>query len=291
MIKSMTGFGKTICESPNFKVTVEIKSVNGKQSDIKIRMPSVYNEKEILLRSLIAQSLERGNIELTLYIGNSAENPNFSFNKTLALKYYSELKSLAKEINTENNTDYIGLIMKLPDVLKPEKSVIDEKEWDIIYKTVVKALEELDKSRKNEGIKLERDFRKRIDFIFKLLKEIEKLDPIRLKSIKQRLRNNLLDVIDKSKIDENRLEQELVFYIEKIDITEEKVRLKSHCNYFLETLVDKNSQGKKLGFISQEMGREINTLGSKANNADIQKKVVIMKDELEKIKEQLMNVL
>lgn len=287
----MTGFGKTICESPNFKVTVEIKSVNGKQSDIKIRMPSVYNEKEILLRSLIAQSLERGNIELTLYIGNSAENPNFSFNKTLALKYYSELKSLAKEINTENNTDYIGLIMKLPDVLKPEKSVIDEKEWDIIYKTVVKALEELDKSRKNEGIKLERDFRKRIDFIFKLLKEIEKLDPIRLKSIKQRLRNNLLDVIDKSKIDENRLEQELVFYIEKIDITEEKVRLKSHCNYFLETLVDKNSQGKKLGFISQEMGREINTLGSKANNADIQKKVVIMKDELEKIKEQLMNVL
>lgn len=287
----MTGFGKAICESQNLKVTAEIKSVNGKQSDIKIRMPSVYNEKEIQLRSLIAQSLERGNIELVLYIENSAENPNYSFNKSLALKYYSELKSLAREINPENKTDYIGLIMKMPDVLKPEKSVMDEKEWDFIYKTVVKALEEVDKSRRSEGIKLERDFRKRIDFIFKLLKEIEKLDPTRLKTIKQRLQNNLLEVINRNKIDENRLEQELVFYIEKIDITEEKVRLKSHCNYFLETLADKNSQGKKLGFISQEMGREINTLGSKVNNADMQKKVVIMKDELEKIKEQLMNVL
>ncbi|MDD5569581.1 MAG: YicC family protein [Bacteroidales bacterium] len=291
MIKSMTGFGKAICESQNFKVTAEIKSVNGKQSDVKIRMPSVYGEKEMQLRSLIAQSLERGNIELSLFIENSAENPNYSFNKPLALKYYSELKSLSKEINQENKTDYIGLIMKMPDVLKPEKSIMDEKEWDFIYKTVVKVLEEVDKSRRSEGIKLERDFRKRIDLIFKLLKETEKLDLVRLKSIKQRLQNNLLDVIDKNKIDENRLEQELVFYVEKIDITEEKVRLKSHCNYFLETLADKNSQGKKLGFISQEMGREINTLGSKANNVDIQKKVVIMKDELEKIKEQLMNVL
>ena len=287
----MTGFGKAIFENENLKVAVELKSVNGKSFDIKVRMPSSYNEKEIELRSFLNKYFERGSFELIVSAESISASSNLVFNKQLALKYYNEFNSFLKENKIDEENNLLNIIAKLPDVFKSDKSTADEKEWNFVFETIKKASEKVDASRKNEGLKLEKEFKNYIDRILKLLKEVEKHDSKRLSIIKEQLQKKLTENIDKSRIDENRLEQELIYYIEKLDITEEKVRLKSNCSYFLETIAQKESQGKKLTFISQEIGREINTIGSKANNINIQKIVVQMKDELEKIKEQLMNVL
>ncbi|MFH1005728.1 MAG: YicC/YloC family endoribonuclease [Bacteroidota bacterium] len=289
MIKSMTGFGKAEVSLKNKNVTIEIRSLNSKQMDINMRALDVYREKELALRSLLAENLIRGKIDLNITLEITNEKKDVNINRVLVKKYHKELKSLAKELSDESK-NLLPLILSLPDIMKIEKEKINEKEWKQIMSGTEKAIGQLEQFRITEGKALEKDLQTRIDIIQKLLSEIEILDKERIPSVKERLKKNISDLLSQEKIDENRFEQELIYYIEKFDITEEKVRLKTHCEYFFKTM-NENECGKKLGFISQEIGREINTIGSKANDADIQKIVVQMKDELEKIKEQLNNVL
>ncbi len=289
MIISMTGYGKVVRQMADKKVTVEIKSLNSKQSDLNVRMPAIYKEKELGLRSEITKQLERGKIDLAIFVELTGEEKNYSINTSVVKGYFEELKLLSKSLSIQDSTDYMNIIMKMPDVLKTEKVVADEKDWEKIIHTVDKAILELKNYRLNEGKVLEKDIITRIEVILRHLKKIEPLESKRIDAIKTRLRKNLSEL--NIMADENRFEQELIYYLEKTDITEEKVRLKSHCDYFLNTISEHEASGKKLGFIAQEIGREINTIGSKANDADIQKIVVQMKDELEKIKEQLFNVL
>lgn len=289
MLKSMTGFGKSIAEYGNKRINVEIKSLNSKQTDINLKIPYLYREKEIEIRNILSQKLERGKIDCIIFLENNADASNITINKSLALKYYQELNSLATEIN-ETHNDILNILVKMPDVIKAEKEELDENEWNEILKALHDAIDKADKFRKQEGDLLKLDFIKRNNLILQLLSEVEPFEKNRIENIRQRINNDITTFLNSDKIDPNRFEQELIYYIEKIDFTEEKVRLKKHCNYFTETL-NEGSAGKKLGFVVQEMGREINTLGSKANDFDIQRIVVIMKDELEKIKEQLSNIL
>ncbi len=289
MIKSMTGFGKCTTEYGNKKIVVEIKSLNSKQTDLNLKTPYLYREKEIEIRNLLSQKLERGKIDCLIYIENSSEISNITINKSLALKYYQELQLLANEIKEEHN-DILNILIKMPDVVKAEKEELDENEWQEIYKCLNTAITKADEFRSEEGKLLKQDFIKRNNLILQYLKEVEPFEKQRIDTIRQRINNDVCTFLNADKIDNNRFEQEIIYYIEKLDITEEKIRLKKHCNYFTETL-EEGSAGKKLGFIVQEMGREINTLGSKANDYDMQKIVVLMKDELEKIKEQLSNIL
>lgn len=285
----MTGFGKSIAEYGNKRINVEIKSLNSKQTDINLKIPYLYREKEIEIRNLLSQKLERGKIDCIIFLENNADASNITINKSLAIKYYQELSSLATEIN-ETHNDILNILVKMPDVIKAEKEELDENEWKEILKALHDAIDKADKFRKQEGDLLKLDFIKRNNLILQLLSEIEPFEKNRIENIRQKINNDITTFLNADKIDPNRFEQELIYYIEKIDFTEEKVRLKKHCNYFTETL-NEGSAGKKLGFVVQEMGREINTLGSKANDFDIQRIVVIMKDELEKIKEQLSNIL
>ncbi|MBK7181588.1 MAG: YicC family protein [Bacteroidetes bacterium] len=287
----MTGFGKATHEIPGKKITVEIRSLNSKQLDLNLRIPYLYKEKELELRTEIGKQLERGKVDVTVFTETTQESTPTSLNKTLAKAYFNELKSLSQELN-EGTENLLSIIVKMPDVLKAERETVelDEKEWNEVKATVNRAIEAFQKFRDDEGKTLENEFNKRIGIIAKLLNEVLLLDDARITNIKNRIKNNLEEVIDTNKIDQNRFEQELIYYIEKLDITEEKLRLKTHLNYFNETMKEPGS-GRKLGFISQEIGREINTIGSKANDAGMQKMVVQMKDELEKIKEQLLNVL
>jgi len=289
--KSMTGFGKAVNEIAGKKITVEIRSLNSRQLDLNLRMSYLYKEKELELRTDIAKQLERGKVDISIFTESTQETISTTLNKTLAKAYYNELKSLSEELNT-GSEDLLSLVVKMPDVLKAERETIelDEAEWNTVKNTVNKAIEAFQKFREDEGKTLEKEFNMRISIIEKLLNEVVKLDDTRIATIKNRIKNNLHEVIDVNKIDENRFEQELVYYTEKLDITEEKLRLKTHLDYFINTMKEPAS-GRKLGFIAQEIGREINTIGSKANDAGIQKMVVQMKDELEKIKEQLLNVL
>ena len=291
MIKSMTGFGKSTCELKDKKITVELRSLNSKQFDLNIRMPGLYRSKELELRTDIAKIVERGKVDLSVWYELAGEVKSAGINRTLAKSYYDELKSLSKDLD-EKTPNYLDLILKMPDVLKPEreKQDIDEKEWKQVKACIDEAIVDLNKFRRDEGKTLKKEFEKRINRIKSLLKEVELLDTKRLIELRARIKKNISEFVDREKIDENRFEQELIYYIEKIDITEEKVRLAMHADYFLETMKEEGS-GRKLGFISQEIGREINTIGSKANEINIQKSVVQMKDELEKIKEQLLNVL
>lgn len=292
MIKSMTGFGKETCEYKSKKISIEIKSLNSKQLDINAKIPNIYREKEYEIRSEISKKLERGKIDFYISLDNNNDSNNFSLNKALAKKYFDEISSFSNEINVSNNTtDILGTVLRMPDVLKTEKEEMDEKEWNIIYQTINTCIEKADNFRIEEGKVLEHDFICRIRKISEFLMEIESFEQQRMQSIRQRIDKDINQFLNSEKIDRNRLEQELFYYIEKIDFSEEKTRLKKHCNYFIETLNEPFSNGKKLGFISQEIGREINTLGAKANDADIQKLIVQMKDELEKIKEQLLNIL
>jgi uncharacterized protein (TIGR00255 family) len=251
----------------------------------------LYKEKELELRTEIGKQLERGKVDVTVFTETTQESTPTSLNKTLAKAYFNELKSLSEELN-EGTENLLSIVVKMPDVLKAERETVelDEKEWNEVKATVNRAIEAFQKFRDDEGKTLENEFNNRIGIIAKLLNEVLKLDDARVTNIKNRIKNNLEEVIDTNKIDQNRFEQELIYYIEKLDITEEKLRLKTHLDYFNETMKEPGS-GRKLGFISQEIGREINTIGSKANDAGMQKMVVQMKDELEKIKEQLLNVL
>jgi uncharacterized protein (TIGR00255 family) len=289
MIKSMTGFGKASVEESDKTITVEIRSLNSKSADISLRLPSAYRNYELDLRNELSKQLERGKIDLSINVESKKAETPVEINIPLAKSYYEQVQKLAVELK-EPLTNSIFELLKFPDVLKAERKEANEKEWEQIKSCIDKAIVQLNGFREKEGKSLELDFDLRLRKIDAALEEVKKLDIARLKNIKDRIKNNLAEIVGKDKIDENRFEQELIYYIEKLDINEEKVRLKTHLDYFMETCAE-NSPGRKLNFISQEIGREINTIGSKANDAGMQKLVVLMKDELEKIKEQSSNVL
>lgn len=288
MIQSMTGFGKHMVELPNKKITIEIKTLNSKNLDLNTRMPSQYREKELSLRNKISKELQRGKVDFSLYAEVTGEETSASINKVVVKNYIEQLKSIP-ETGTKDDVELLKMAIRLPDALKTEREEIDENEFAAIEKGVETALQEVTQFRLDEGKVLEQDFVLRINNIKGILAEIIAIDPERVEAVKERLRKGIADL--KENVDENRFEQELVYYIEKYDITEEKIRLDNHLSYFTESLNSDDSNGKKLGFIGQEIGREINTIGSKSNYAPMQKLVVQMKDELEKIKEQLLNVL
>jgi len=281
----MTGYGKSILQLPTKKITIEIKSLNSKNLDLNARMPSIYREKELSLRKLIGRNLERGKIDFSIYVEMTGEETTTQLNKSAVKQYIKQLK----EVVDGDETELLKMAVRFPDALNTERDDIDEDEWHTILNEVKVALKNIDTYRLDEGKALEADFRIRLNNIEDLLGQVIAMDPERIEGVRERLRKGVEEL--KEKVDENRFEQELMFYIEKFDITEEKVRLKNHLDYFNSALSSDDSNGKKLGFIGQEMGREINTIGSKSNYAPMQKLVVQMKDELEKIKEQLLNVL
>lgn len=285
MIQSMTGYGKSILQLLSKKITVEIKSLNSKNLDLNARVPSAYREKELFLRNRISKSLIRGKVDFNLYVEITGETTNTQINEAIVKQYIDQLKSVVDG----DTTELLKMAVRMPDALKTEREEIDESEFIKILEAVDDALEAINNYRTDEGKALEKDFEHRIENISSLLTKVIKLDPQRMDNVKERLRKAVSEL--KETVDENRFEQELIYYLEKYDITEETVRLKNHLDYFTETLSHKDSNGKKLGFISQELGREINTIGSKANFAPMQQLVVQMKDELEKIKEQALNVL
>jgi uncharacterized protein (TIGR00255 family) len=281
----MTGYGKSVIQLPTKKISIEVKSLNSKNLDLNTRMPSLYREKELEIRKQIASKLVRGKIDFSLYMEITGEETSTQINKTVVQQYIKQLK----EVVDGDETEMLKMAIRLPDAVTTERDEIDEDEWSQIAKEIDSSLEKIYQYRLDEGQVLEADFIERVNTISNLLEQVIKMDPERIEGVRERLQKGIADI--KEKVDENRFEQELVFYIEKFDITEEKVRLSNHLDYFLKTLKSSDSNGKKLGFISQEMGREINTIGSKSNYAPMQKLVVQMKDELEKIKEQLLNVL
>ncbi len=292
MLKSMTGFGKATFESNERKITVEIKSLNSKQSDVSVRLPQHYKEKELILRNEINQCLNRGKIDVSIWFNGNETDKSMQFNEALIKDYYTQLERISTSIGRKlEDEQVLSLILRLPDVFKTDVKDIEEAEWQAVLETTKQALAEVDKFRIQEGEMLEKDFIYRIEKIAELLKNIEPFESERISKIRERINQNLNDNVDKANIDQNRFEQEIIFYLEKFDITEEKVRLGHHCTYFLDTMKNEDMAGRKLGFITQEIGREINTIGSKANHTQIQKIVVQMKDELEKIKEQLLNIL
>jgi len=290
MIRSMTGFGSAVSEIDNKIITVEMRSVNSKFLDLNLRLPSSYKDKDLELRNELSKELERGKIDISVAIEYSDDSTKVSINKNLIKAYFDELKSLDSDYKI-SSSDYLNIIMRFPEVFNVEKREVDEEEWAQIKKVIDEAKKAYLLFRDTEGKALEKDLKERINTISKLLTGIEKLEPLRSEAVRKKLTASLEEFIAADKLDRNRLEQEMIYYIEKIDISEEKTRLKTHCDYFISSMNEATSNGKKLGFIAQEIGREINTIGSKANDAGMQKYVVDMKDELEKIKEQLMNVI
>ncbi len=287
MVLSMTGFGKTTCELENKKITIEIRSLNSKQLDLFTRIPNTYKEKEIELRNLVAQKLERGKIELGIYVESLGKETSSQLNIPVIESYYKQIVEVSQQLQMPLPSDWFAILLRLPDVMKSEMQELDEEEWKKIQATFVSALDQLILFRKQEGASLQKVFKTKLSNI--LLAEIEPYEKERIGKVKTRIQDSLLN-LKEIDYDKNRFEQELIYYIEKLDINEEKHRLAHHLSYFEETMAE-NSPGKKLGFIAQEIGREINTLGSKSNNSEMQKIVVKMKDELEQIKEQVLNVL
>ncbi|MBT8375537.1 MAG: YicC family protein [Bacteroidia bacterium] len=285
MILSMTGYGKTVLQLPSKKISIELKSLNSKNLDLNTRMPSAYRIKELEIRKLIANRLVRGKIDFSLYVELTGEETSSKINQSVVKEYMKQLRQIA----TGEDTHLLKMAIGLPDAITTERDDVDEDEWAMIKEEIDTTLDKISTYRADEGAILKEDFSARVDTIKKLLDEVIAMDPERIDGVRARLEKGIADI--KEKVDENRFEQELVYYIEKFDITEEKVRLENHLDYFLKALNSNDSNGKKLGFIGQEMGREINTIGSKSNYAPMQKLVVQMKDELEKIKEQLLNVL
>ncbi len=290
MIRSMTGFGSASVDFSNKTISVEIKSVNSKFMDLNLRLPSAYKEKEMELRLELARLLERGKSEVSINIESQEIAKKTVINRQLAKAYYEELRLLDAELGIIT-PNYLQIILPLPEVMMNDRSVLSEEEFKAVLQAMNKASDAFQNFRKNEGDAITRDLEMRINSIREGLKEIEKYESGRIDIVRRRLQSNLEEFIQLNNIDRNRFEQELIFYIEKFDISEEKVRLISHCDYFIKTMKEDASAGKKLSFIAQEIGREINTIGSKANDADMQKSVVVIKDELEKIKEQVLNVL
>lgn len=291
MIQSMTGFGKAICELPKKVITIEIRTLNSKQLDIYSRLPNIYKQKDMDIRNLLSQRLQRGKIECIITFEDTDIASTSRINIPLVKEYYRQMSELLNELEIKNSDTVLQTIMRFPDALKIDKEGLDKSEWKEVRKKINEAILAIEDFRKQEGKALESDITKRVNVILAKLIEIKAFEDERIISIREKIQSNISEVFDTDKLDQNRFEQELIYYLEKIDITEEKVRLENHCNYFFEVLNENITVGKKLGFIAQEMGREINTIGSKANHSEIQKIVVQMKDELEKIKEQLMNVL
>ena len=291
MIRSMTGFGKSQADLPGKLVTIEVKCLNSKQLDLNIRLPHIYREREAELRSMVSYHLERGKIDLMLTLENKSTEASYTLNKSVLLDYYHQLKDIIKDLPEEAGTEMLPILVRMPDAMKTEKEEPDEEEWQKIQRAVSEAIGLAESFREQEGKSLEKDIRERITLILSLLEKVEPFEEERIAHLRKKITNQIKEVFNNGDYDENRLEQEMIYYLEKLDITEEKVRLKKHCEYFLETLAQAGSNGKKLGFISQEIGREINTMGSKANDVNIQKIVILMKDELEKVKEQLNNIL
>jgi uncharacterized protein (TIGR00255 family) len=285
MIQSMTGYGKSVIQLPTKNITVEIKSLNSKSIDLNARVPSFYREKELEIRKSISKSLVRGKVDFNLYVEITGEKTSAKVNEVVVRQYMNQLKNVV----SVDDVELLKMAIKMPDTMKTEREEIDADEFKTILEAVNEALIAINLYRSDEGKVLEDDFKMRINSISELLIEVTDIDSDRIEIVKDRLRKAIGDL--KEVVDENRFEQELIYYLEKYDITEEKVRLKNHLNYFMEALDSSDSNGKKIGFICQEIGREINTIGSKSNHAPMQQLVVQMKDELEKIKEQALNVL
>ncbi|MCM1006270.1 MAG: YicC family protein [Lachnospiraceae bacterium] len=290
MIASMTGFGKGAASSPDKKFTVEIKSLNSKQLDLFVRIPSAYRECELPLRSAVAESLSRGKVEVSVTSENICTQVNTSVNVEVVEKYKEQIMEMATRLQIAWPVDWYSTLLRLPDALHTEAVTVTEEDVAALNEALTRALAGINEFRAQEGVKLEHFFELKLKAIGDLLEQVTPFEQARIAAIKERLTNELVKLrgID---YDKGRLEQELIFYIEKLDVTEEKTRLRAHIGYFAETMRNGTTQGKKLGFIAQEMGREINTLGSKSNDADMQRIVVKMKDELEQIKEQVLNVL
>jgi len=289
MIQSMTGFGRATLVLPNKKITVEVKSLNSKQVDINTRIPSFYKEKELDVRSYLSATLRRGKVELAIFVENTGMDSQHKINIELVNTYMSSLQEIGEEEVPAG--ELLNIAMRLPDAMKVEREEFDKEEWILVMNVVKQAVEALVDYRKTEGLSLEKDIKSQITAIDALHDEVPQYEQERINTIKERISTKLSDVLQSVDFDRDRLEQEMIYFIEKLDVSEEKVRLKNHCEYFIETMNSEESNGKKLGFITQELGREINTMGSKANHTEIQKLVVEMKDALEKIKEQTLNVL
>lgn len=285
MIQSMTGYGKTVLQLSTKKITIELKSLNSKNLDLNVRIPSYYREKELDIRKNLAAVLERGKIDFSIFIEGNGGEGSSKINENVVKDYMNQLRNIVDS----NEVELLKMAVRLPDSLKTEREEVDEEEWHQIVEAIAETVVKINKYRSDEGEVLRNDFILRISNIENLLEKVIEIDPERIVLVKEKLRKGITEL--EVKIDENRFEQEIIYYIEKLDITEEKVRLKNHLEYFKKELSTNDSNGKKLAFITQEIGREINTIGSKSNYADMQKLVVQMKDELEKIKEQSLNVL
>lgn len=288
MIQSMTGYGKSVLQLPTKKVTIEIKSLNSKNLDLNVRIPSYYKEKELSVRKKLAKALVRGKVDFSIFVEMTADETSTTVNQGVVKEYIQQLRNTLF-IGSDDDVELLKMAVRMPDALKTEREELDENEWNLINDNIDVAIKEIVQYRIDEAASLEVDFKERIANIKKYLEEVKALDGDRVENVKARLKKAIDDL--KVDTDENRFEQELIYYLEKLDINEEKVRLANHLDYFLETLATPDSNGKKLGFVIQEMGREINTTGSKANFAPMQKAVIQMKNELEQIKEQILNVL
>jgi uncharacterized protein (TIGR00255 family) len=291
MLKSMTGYGKATCIYKHKNITVELRSVNSKQFDINIRMPGFYKEKELEIRNDIGRQVERGKVDFYITVEQLEPDKPVTINQSIVKEYFNQLKTIAEELNVTVNEQLLLSTLRLPETLKTESQSLSNEEWNSLNACIQQALASFVVFRVQEGKVLASDIIKRVSLIESYLSEIKQFEKPRIDRIRERLDKNLNEFLPAASIDANRFEQEIIYFLEKLDVTEEKVRLKNHCTYFIKTIEEEASTGRKLGFIAQEMGREINTLGSKANDSEIQKLVVMMKDELEKIKEQLMNVL
>lgn len=291
MIRSMTGFGKTEFEVGTKKITLEIKSLNSKQLDINTRVPSMYREKDLEIRRLISEMLTRGKVDFAIYLDNLGTESTSRINSAIIKDYYNQLKDVHQDLGLEINESIMQSIMRLPETVKMVYDELDETEWLMVRENLIKTLDELNRFRDQEGLALKADIDANIANILDLLQQVEPHETQRMLNVKTKIMDSLNELQLNGNIDKNRFEQELIYYMEKLDINEEKVRLTNHCSYFTETMNEDEPSGRKLGFIAQEIGREINTLGSKANESNLQRIVVQMKDNLEKIKEQVLNVL
>lgn len=289
MLLSMTGYGKSAADFTDKTITVEIRSLNSKGLDASLRMPNMYREKEIEIRNELAKSLERGKVDVNVNVEYRSEQPSVQINTALAEAYFKQLRELAAKLN-QSGEGLMEIVMRMPDVTRTASATLDDVEYKNFQQVFRAAIEQMIGFRKTEGRALELEFEKRTGLLLKYLEEVEKADPKRIENIRSRINKNLEDLVPADKIDKNRFEQEVIYYLEKIDITEEKTRLRTHIKHYLDTMKEP-AAGRKLNFIAQEMGREVNTIGSKANDAAIQQLVVLMKDEVEKIKEQTLNVL
>ncbi|MDR0798586.1 MAG: YicC family protein [Dysgonamonadaceae bacterium] len=290
MLQSMTGFGKAVRELPNKRVSVEVKSLNSKQLDINARIPGAYREKDMEMRAILSQAIGRGKVDFYLLVEHPDAAGLLQLNRSAIRSYHAQICETAKNLQIDVPSDWFSILLRLPETVKTEMSELDEEEWRLVQQTLSEALDAFQRFRMQEGRMLESVFVQKIAKIQQLLAEIDNYESERIESIRLRIADSFKKW-EMPNYDENRFEQELIFYIEKLDVNEEKSRLQNHLNYFLETIEKETGQGRKLGFIAQEMGREINTLGSKANHQEMQKIVVQMKDELEQIKEQILNVL